>query len=291
MVLDVSIFKVLFLILIIPISLIFEGLRRKFTARMQNRIGPPIWQPILDVIKLFGKQKRDSKAEENIFFRITTFLYLLTTFILFLFIPFPLISFPFDFILFIYITILSSGFYVLLGPAANSPYGLLGCMRDIILMVCYEIIFVIALFSFIVYSNVQSLAYFNQTFAFWRLPLASICLTVVALVEMKITPFDSPEAQTEIMGGIETEYSGRNLAFLELSKYLKFTFFIFLTTLLFFGIKDIIIFFVISFVMLFLFTLCQVTTCRYRLDQTLRILIFVLLLAVIEFIRIKFIVW
>lgn len=291
MVLDISIFKIVFLILIIPISLLFEGLRRKFSARMQNRMGPPIWQPFFDIMKLFGKKESDSKAEGNVFFRIVPFLYLLTTFTLFLFIPFPLISFPFDFILFIYITILSSAFYVLTGPASNSPYGLIGCMRDVILMICYEIILVIALFSFIVYADVQSLAYLNQTFMILRLPIASLCLAVVALVEMKITPLDSPEAQTEIMGSIETEYAGRNLAFLEISKDLKFTFFIFLTAMLFFGMQNIIIFFILSFVMFFLFTLCQVTTCRYRMDQTFKILMFVLFLAVIEFIRIKFIVW
>jgi len=180
---------------------------------------------------------------------------------------------------------------VITGPASNSPFGVLGCMRDIILMVCYEIIFVIALFSFIVFADIQSLAYFNQVFMVLKLPIASLCIFAIALVEMKITPFDAPEAQTEIMGSIETEYSGKSLAFLEISKYLKFTFFIFLTSMLFLGIKNILIFFAFSFLMLFLFTLCQVTTCRYRTDQTLKILIFVLLLAVIEFIRIKFIVW
>lgn len=291
MILNISIFKIVFLILIIPISLIFEGLRRKFSARMQNRVGPPVWQPFYDVIKLFEKKDSDSKASENIFFRFGPFLYFLTTLSLFLFVPFPIISFPFEFILFIYITILSSAFYVLAGSSSNSPYSLLGTMRDLILMICYEIIFVISLFSFIVYADVTSLAYINQPFMILKLPLASLSLFVVALVEMKITPYDTPEAQTEIMGSIETEYSGKNLAFLEISKNLKFTFFIFLTSTLFFGMQNIIMFFVYSIIMLFLFTFYQVTTCRYRTDQTLRILMMVLLLAVIEFIRIKFIVW
>jgi len=291
MVLSVSTFKILFLILIIPISLIFEGLRRKLSARMQNRIGPPVWQPFYDVMKLFEKRDSDSKAKENIFFRIGPFLYFLTTFILFLFVPFPLISFPFEFILFIYIMILSSAFYVLAGSSSNSPYSLLGTMRDIILMICYEIIFVIALFSFIVYADVKSLAYINQPFMILKLPIASLSLFVVALVEMKITPYDTPEAQTEIMGSIETEYSGRDLAFLEISKDLKFTFFIFLISMLFFGMQNIVMFFIYSLIMLFFFTFYQVTTCRYRTDQTLRILMIVLLLVVIEFIRIKFIVW
>jgi len=115
MILDVSMFKLMFLVLVIPISLLFEGIKRKLLARMQNRIGPPIWQPFYDVIKLFEKHESDSKASENVFFNITPFLYLVTTFALFFFIPFPIIGFQFDFIIFVYILILSGALYVLSG--------------------------------------------------------------------------------------------------------------------------------------------------------------------------------
>ena len=284
-------FKILLLIFVIPISFLFEGIRRKLMARMQNRIGPPIWQPFYDFMKLLEKGESDSKASENIFFRITPVLYLITTFALFLFVPFPVISFPFDFILFIYILILSGAFYILSGFASNSPYGSIGSMRETILMVCYEIIFAIVIVTFVLYSNIESLMSLNQTFLFWKLPLASLSLLVVALVEMRITPLDTVEAQTEIMGSVETEYSGESLALLEISKSLKFTFFIFLITMFLFGFKDVLIFSLTSLVMLFAFTFCQATTCRYRLDQTFNLLIFVLLLAVIELIRINYLVW
>jgi formate hydrogenlyase subunit 4 len=291
MILDVSIYKLLFLILAVPISLFFEGVRRKLLARMQNRIGPPVWQPFYDVLKLIEKGESNSKASESIFFRTIPILYFVTTFALFLFVPFPIISFRFDFIMFIYVLILSSAFYVLVGVASNSPFGLFGSMRETVLMLCYEIILAITILTFVLFANVQSLADFDETFMLLRLPIASACLFIIALLVSRMTPFDTVEAPTEIVGSVETEYSGKDLALLEISKNLKFTFFIFLTTMLFFGFQDSLYFFITSLGMLFVFTFTQATTCRYRMDQVFRILIIVLFFAVVEMIRINYIVW
>lgn len=291
MILNVSMFEFLFLILTIPIGLLFVGIKRKLIARMQNRIGPPIWQPFYDVVKLFEKGESDSKASENVIFQTMPLIYLITTFSLFLFLPFPMISFHLDFILFIYILILGGALYILLGIASNSPYGYIGSMRDMTLMLCYEIIFAIVIFTFVVFAGIQSLADFNESWMLLKLPIASICLFIIALVETRITPFDTVEAHTEIIGSVETEFSGRSLAFFEISNGLRLAFFVFLTTLLFFGFKDLLMFSIVSLIMLFVLTFTQATTCRYRMDQTLNILIVVLFFAVIELIRINFIVW
>ena len=291
MVLNISMFEFLFLVLTIPIGLLFAGIKRKLIARMQNRIGPPIWQPFYDVIKLFEKGESDSWAKENIIFRVMPLVYFLITLSLFLFLPFSIISFHLDFILLIYIFILGGALYILLGIASNSPYGYIGSMRDMTLMLCYEIIFAIVIFTFITFAGIQSLAEFNESWMIWRLPIASVCLFIIALVETRITPFDTVEAHTEIIGSVETEFSGRSLAFFEISNGLRLAFFVFLTTLLFFGFKDLLTFSIISLIMLFVLSFTQATTCRYRIDQTFKILIVVLFFAVIELIRINFIVW
>lgn len=291
MILSISMFEFLFLVSTIPIGLLFMGIKRKLIARMQNRIGPPIWQPFYDVIKLFEKGESDSKANENIIFRIMPLVYLITTFSLFLFLPFSIISFHLDFILFIYIFILGGAFYILLGIVSNSPYGYIGSMRDMTLMFCYEIIFAIVIFTFVVFAGIQTLADFNESWMLLKLPIASVCLFIIALVETRITPFDTVEAHTEIIGSVETEFSGRSLAFFEISNGLRLAFFVFLTTLLFFGFKNLLSFSIMSLIMLFVLTFTQATTCRYRMDQTLNILIVVLFFAVVELIRINFIVW
>jgi len=284
-------FNLLFLVLVIPISFLLEGIRRKLMARMQNRIGPPIWQPFYDVIKLFEKGESDSSANENIIFRAVPLLYFIITFSLFLFIPFPIVSFHLDFILFIYIFILSGALYIILGVVSNSPYGYIGSMRDISLMLCYEIVFAIVIFTFVTFTNIQSLADFNEMWMILKLPIASACLFMITLVETRITPYDTVEAYTEIIGSAETEFSGKGLAFFEISKNLKLAFFVFLTTLLFFGFKDLITFSIFSLIMLFVLVFTEATTCRYRMDQTLNILIIVLFFAILELIRINFMTW
>jgi len=291
MILNISMFNLLFLVLVIPISFLLEGIRRKLMARMQNRIGPPIWQPFYDVIKLFEKGESDSSANENIIFRAVPLLYFIITFSLFLFIPFPIVSFHLDFILFIYIFILSGALYIILGVVSNSPYGYIGSMRDISLMLCYEIVFAIVIFTFVTFTNIQSLADFNEMWMILKLPIASACLFMITLVETRITPYDTVEAYTEIIGSAETEFSGKGLAFFEISKNLKLAFFVFLTTLLFFGFKDLITFSIFSLIMLFVLVFTEATTCRYRMDQTLNILIIVLFFAILELIRINFMTW
>lgn len=291
MVLDPSMFNLAFFVLILPMSLIFEGMRRKLIARMQNRVGPPLYQPFFDVIKLFRKEKSDSIARESIFFRVIPPIYFMVTYLLFLFIPLQIIYFDYDFILFIYLIVLSGALYIITGFSSNSPFGIIGSMRELILSVCYEMIFAISLVTFFVFNSILSFHEFNHTWMILRLPLASVCLLIVGLVETRITPFDTVEAPTEIMGSAETEYSGVELAFMEMGKYLKLTFFVLLTTMLLFGFQEITLFFLTALGMLFLFTFTQATTSRYRADQTLRVLMLVLILVIFEFIRIKYIVW
>ncbi|MFQ5648296.1 MAG: NADH-quinone oxidoreductase subunit H, partial [Candidatus Aenigmatarchaeota archaeon] len=148
----------IFLLFVIPLGLLFEGIERKLTARMENRVGPPIWQPFYDIPKLWQKGGTDSRGQENIFFKACPFLYLLASFVLFLFIPFQLIAFQHDFILLIYISILCSGLYVLAGFASNSPYSIVGSMREIIPMVAAEMVLAVSVFSFMIAHGVTSFA-------------------------------------------------------------------------------------------------------------------------------------
>jgi len=276
--------KAIEMILVLPVAMVLDGIFRKLLAKMQNRVGPPIIQPFYDVIKLFQKGKSDSKGNQNIFFKLVPLLYFISTYGLFLFVL-GIIHFPFDFILFIYIIILSSAMYILLGLVSNSPFGAMGSMRDMLLMVSYEIVLTICIFSFVVYSHALSLNQVTGSWLFLRLPLASLCMFVVALVETRITPFDTAEAEPEIMGSVESEYSGRGLAFIEMSKYMRLLFFIVMLTRLLFNPSGSVLF-ILSFILVsFILVFSEATTARYRTDQTFRLLIMVLIVSVIEFIR------
>ena len=275
----------IFLVFVIPLGLLFEGIERKLTARMENRVGPPVWQPFYDFAKLLQKGKTDSRARDNVFFRVCPFLYLLASFVMFLFLPFQLIAFEYDFILIIYISILSSGLYVLSGFASNSPYSIVGSMREIIPMVAAEMVLAISVFSFMIANKATSFASYPLGLPFLAAPLATITLLFVAIIEIKITPFDTAEAPTEILQGYETEFSSRRLAFMELAKYLKLMFYSFLITFLLLGPLSVWLFIPVSLVVLFLLTYEKVTTPRLRVDQTFKVFVPILILALIEIAR------
>jgi ech hydrogenase subunit B len=278
------------MIVVLPLAILIEGIFRKLLAKMQNRVGPPILQPLYDLLKLFQKKQSDSKGYQSVFFRVVPFLYFLSTYSLFLFLP-GIINFQFDFILFIYLIILSSALYILLGLVSNSPFGAFGSIRDMFLMISYEVVLTVSLFVFIIYSNALSLNQITGQWLILKLPLASLCMVVVALVETRITPFDTSEAEPEIMGSIETEYSGTGLGFIELARYLRLFFFILLLTKLLFNPNDIFSFTLLSFLMFFILLFSEATSARYRMDQTFNVLVIILMLSVIEFIRVYFWVW
>jgi len=274
-------YQIIFFILVPFIALLYEGIFRKINARLQNRIGPPIIQPFYDIIKLFNK--KPLKSQNDPFFKASPFLYFIAIYALFLFIPFSLIGFQYDFVLLVYLTILASAFYVLAGLSSDNPFGIVGSMREMILMIVYEITLVVAVFSFIIKAGILSFANFNSSFLLLSLPLSSFGLIVVSLLELHITPFDTTEAPTEIMSGSRTEYSGRNLAWMNLSMFMKRLFFVFLMPFLLFG-KDLIIILPMSIIFLFIYTFLRATTPRYRVDQAFKIYAIVMFIVLIEFV-------
>jgi formate hydrogenlyase subunit 4 len=284
--LNINIINLLFLIFIIPISLVFEGIRRKLMARMQNRTGPSILQPFYDVMKLFEKKE----MKQNKIFRTLPLIYLITTFMLFFFAPFPLFNFHLGLLMLILIFAINGAFYTLLG-ILNSTDGRVDLTRKIFLMMIYDIIFAIGIFTFITFTKIQSMMDFNQEWMILKLPVACISLFIIPLVEIKIKPYETVEAFTEMMGDAETEFSGRELAFFEISKNLKLAFFVFLTSLLFFGFKNLVSFSIICLLILFIMTFIQATTSRYKLNQITNILIVVLIFVIFEFVKINFITW
>lgn len=276
--------------MMLPIALLLDGIFRKLLAKAHNRVGPSILQPFYDLIKLFEKKGSDSAGYKSLFFRVVPVLYFLSTYSLFLFIL-NVIQFQFDFILLIYMIVLSSALYILLGLVSNSPFGVFGSMRDMLLMICYEVALTVCIFSFIIYTDAFSLSQVNQSWLIFKLPLVSICMIVITLVETRITPFDTTDAEPEIMGSVETEFSGRSLGLLELSRQLRLLFFILLLIRFLFNpviaVSFVLLFILVFFILLF----SEATSARFRADQAFNWLIIVLMLSVIGFIRIHFLVW
>lgn len=255
--------ELIFFALVPIVAVLMEGLKRKIIARMQTRIGPPLLQPFYDLWKLVGKEG------ENIgLFRIIPIIALIASWSIFLFFPLPLISFNFDFIFVFYTYVFVSIILILAGISSNSPYGILGSMREMVLMIAYEFAFFICVFTFFLYGNAISFSAMPSEVLIAKVPLTLISLLGVVLLELRITPFDSAVASSEIMAGYTTQYAGKDLALFELAEMVKkfavVSIFAYLTYP-----HNLVWFAMVVVGMYFVCAASRATNARLRVDQTL----------------------
>ena len=237
-------------IFLLVLVLFFDWLERKIAARFQNRMGPSyagpfgILQPIADYIKLFSKEDITPKQTNKLLFVAAPIL----AFSLFVFALFYIpidgsnvvlnSSFEGDLILVLLLISLANFGIFLSGWASLNPYSGIGATRVLTQFLGYDIPLIILAIGPAFLAKSLSIVNItaSQTFPFALLIPWSCVLFVIALqAELEKDPFDIPHAETEIVGGYETEYSGRKLAFIKLSEDFQFLIGAALVTELFLG--------------------------------------------------------
>jgi len=267
------------------LSFIYEGIIRKVAARMQNRIGPPIWQPILDFIKLLSKERFEV---QNSNFSLVSFLSIISVIglitIVFMFPFVGILNFNWDFILLIYLLVFSTACFILVGFSFPSPYPLIGSTREIILLLAYDFpLIIIILFFGINYHSIQFIPN-NLILSF---PLLFVSFLFITQAKVGLPPFNISEADQEIAASFLTECSGFELAMFNLAKSLKIFVMVSLTTIFFFNPPNIPMFFLTSLFVLFIGILLRVILARFRIDQGFKFLwIFLLPLIFIDIIKV-----
>ena len=285
----------------IIIALLYKGIDRKIAARMQSRVGPPVRQPFRDVIKLFLKENVVPRHATKWLFNLSPVIALASSMTILLYLPMgsfgPILSTEGDLILILYLLIIPSLAMVLGGFASGSPYATVGAQREMVLMMSLEFPLAVVIVSLawrlkeVGVSNPFSLVSISSN-PIWNnvgvvgMVGCSILLLVLLLItpgELSKIPFDVPEAETEIAGGLLAEYSGRNLAMFYLTDAVKTVVVASLIVTLFFpynlspflsfsGITAYIVDFLfylfkLFLVILFAVTMVRVGVARLKIDQ------------------------
>ena len=196
------------------------GLDRKLTAWLQSRVGPPILQPFYDVFKLFGK----SPMIMNPWQILTVWVYLasamLTVFLFFM---------GSDLLLIFFVLTIGGVFFVMGALSTKSPYAQVGAQRELVTMLTYEplIILVFVAIAMVTGSFKVSSVFEYGKPLIWQLPLMFIVLGYALTIKLRKSPFDISachHAHQEIVRGVLTEYSGPQLAMIEIAHWYEVVF-------------------------------------------------------------------
>ncbi|MDR2529652.1 MAG: NADH-quinone oxidoreductase subunit H [Synergistaceae bacterium] len=228
------------LALVVTLALLFDGADRVAHARMQRRVGPPLFQPVYDVLKLAGKENIVPRRASRFFFMLAPWLALVSTLMVFLYIPagsFPaVLGTEGDMILIVYLLALSGVAMAVGGFASGNPIANIGAGREITLMMSYEfpLAVVVTTMAWVAHKcGMRGSPFSLETFAassVWSavgetgdFGLLCLFLSLVFVVPGEIGkgPMDIPEAKTEILDGIIIEYSGANLALFKITFALR----------------------------------------------------------------------
>lgn len=289
----------------IVFGLLYKGLDRKISAHMQGRIGPPIVQPFRDVRKLLTKENIVPENAVPWIFNLVPLIGLVATISILLYLPIlpvegfsPILATEGDLILILYLLLIPSLAMVIGGFSSGSPYAIVGAQREMATMIAYEFPLAIIIISIatrlietgdqpvFALSTIATTPVFNVVgiVGFIGLIILLLILILVTPAELSKIPFDAPEAETEIAGGLLAEYSGRNLAMFYLTDAVKTFVMASLIVVLFFpynlspliGLENMYaivlidgIFFLLKvfLVAFFSVTLIRVAIARLRIDQ------------------------
>lgn len=277
---------------------------RKFTARIENRVGPPFNQPIYDFAKLVAKERVYPKNSVVWIMHYLPRFQAVVAMIMIFFIPIVsnegLFSFDGDIYFFLFLLTLHGSTAFLIGWASRNPYTLSGAGRAIFTEISLEIPFAISLGGIAIMTgslriseitaNLWNSVFFSDSIVNVLLIIPWILLFVSALYAsigaLEITPFSAPHAETEIVSGWNTELTGSDFAIAKLADFINLFNLSGILVAFFFGgpiimltempvVSYIIAFvtFIVKFIIVILLLSFIITlSSRLRIDQIVKVL-------------------
>lgn len=262
---------------LLAVGLFYEWADRKLLSQYQNRIGPRWFQPIADVLKLLANEEIIPEGSNVALYKILPVVALAGALTAALYIPMaglpPAYSFSGDLIVTIYLLSLLTMCIGLAGANTRNRFSLVGATRTLTQLFSYEAPFLLALLGPALAAGSWQIneicAYSSQRWLLLTQPVGFIVAIVGLMGKLELPPFDAPEAETEIVAGALTEYSGRGLALFRLGKGVEMV--IGLTLIAAFymgGVSNPLDFFLKTLALLLLIAGMQALLARLRIDQT-----------------------
>jgi NADH-quinone oxidoreductase subunit H len=262
---------------LLGIGLAYEWVDRKLLARLQNRYGPRWFQPLADVVKLLVKEEVVPEGVHAGLFIGLPIVALAGALTAALYVPLfglsPANSLPGDLIITLYLLSLVTMCIGLAGANTLDRFSLVGATRTLTQLFSYEAPFMLALLGPALVAGswqISSIAtYAGSHWLILTQPIGFVVALVGLMGKLELPPFDAPEAETEIVAGALTEYSGRGLALFNLAKSVELVIGLTLVTALYLGgTGNPLLWLVKTLVLLLIMVGFQALLTRLRIDQT-----------------------
>lgn len=275
------------IVFVLGTIMFINWLERKTVGRFQDRYGPNrvgplgILQFVADAIKMLTKEDITPANADRVIFNLAPVMVVVPTFLVLAVLPFGRGMVAADLnIGFLYIVAVSSLATIailLAGWGSRNKYSLLGGMRVVAQMISYEVPMVLSALGAIMLTGSLSLVSIvegQSRLPFILLqPLGFLIYFISAVAEVNRAPFDLPEAESEIIAGYHTEYSGMKYAMFLLAEYINAFIVSAIATTLFLGgwqgplLPPYIWFFLKAYAIYFVLMWLRFTLPRLRIDQ------------------------
>ena len=266
-------------------AMIFEYIDRKVYARLQNRQGPPWYQPLADFIKLLGKETIIPREANQLLFRVLPAIAIAAVVTSFVYVPIwsnvAPASFAGDMIVVLaLLTVMPLSFF-LAGWNSSSMYSTIGSQRTLTQLFAYEVPLLMAIMGPALLSGSWSLSGIATFYAshpvYCLLNIPGFLVALLAAQgKLERVPFDTPEAETEIVAGTFTEYGGRLYAFFHLAADMELVVLagvlaaVFMPVFIPIAVLGMLAFVFKTLVILLILTVIRAITARLRIEQMVR---------------------
>lgn len=263
-------------------GMFFEFMDRKIYARLQNRIGPPWYQPLADFLKLIGKETLIPTDANKGMFQTLPIISFAASAAAFVYVPvfgeISSFSFDGDLIIILYLMTIPALILFLSGWYSRNAYATIGSVRTLTQMFAYEVPLFMALLAPALIAGTWSVtgmtAYYSAHPLYILINLPAFFVALIAgQGKLERAPFDAPEAETEIVSGALVEYSGKLLAIFKMSINCEFVLVaslisaVFLPIMTSITIVNFVLYFVKTIVILVFLSVLRSAMARLRMDQ------------------------